>query len=336
LSAPVLVLHEHDIRTLLDPRSCIEAVEQAFALYARGAAELPSVIHLDIPEHRGEIHIKAGYLHGGEYYAVKAASGFPGNPALGLSTGNGVVMVFDAQTGAPAAILLDNGYITDLRTAAAGSVAAKYLARETVGTVAVVGTGIQARLQPQVLATVRAFHAVRIWGRRPEAAEQCARDLEASGSLPKGCAVSASLSVEAAVRDADIVFTVTASRAPLVRGDWLARGALVVAVGSDGADKQELEVGLLERATRVVADSLPQCRRIGEIHHALGGGRLQESGISELGSIVDGVAPGRKTPDDTIVCDLTGVGVQDVAAASLVVRRARACGAGTMLQSLTA
>jgi ornithine cyclodeaminase len=300
-------------------------------LFAKGEAELPNVIHLDVPEYRGEIHIKAGYLHGAEYYALKAASGFPGNPALGLSTGNGMVIVFDARTGAPSAILLDNGYITDLRTAAAGAVAAKYLAREKVVTVAIVGTGIQARLQPRVLGTVRPFRALRIWGRRPEAAAQCARELEETQALPPGCVTAVASSIEVAVRDADIVITVTASRTPLVRAEWLAPGALVIAVGSDGADKQELDVGVLHAATRVVADSLPQCRRIGEIHHALDAGVLDETHVTELGRIVNGAAPGRLGQDELIVGDLTGVGVQDVAAACLVVQRARERGVGTEL-----
>lgn len=319
---PPVVLNEPEIRALLDPPSCIAAVERAFAVYAAGGAELPGVIHLDVPEQRGEVHIKAGYLHAGRYYAVKVASSFPGNPALGLSPGNGVVLVFDARTGATSAILLDNGYITDLRTAAAGAVAAKHLARETIDRVAVVGTGIQARLQIETLVNVRAFRAVCVWGRRQEAAEQCVQDLRASRALPADCAITAAQNVEAAVRGADIVFTVTASRTPLVRAQWIAPGALVVAVGADGADKQELDVAVLGSADRVVADSLSQCRRIGEIHHALDAGVLDQSRVSELGDVIAGRAPGRRTDRETIVCDLTGVGVQDVAAAAVVVERA--------------
>ena len=334
MSSSVLVVSEREIRALLDATSCISAVERAFGLYAIGAAELPNVIHLDIPEYRGEIHVKAGYLHGGECYAVKMASGFPDNPALGLSPGNGIVIVFDARTGATSAILLDNGYITDLRTAAAGAVAAKYLARETIETVAVIGTGIQARLQPRLLAAVRTFRSVRVWGRRTDAALECARDLEQSGALPFGCKVGVESSAEAAVQNADIVLTVTASRSPLLRASWLAPGVLVTAVGSDGADKRELDVEVLGSADRVVADSLSQCRRIGEVHHALDAGVIDESRITELGSIVNGDAPGRRNAEETIVCDLTGVGVQDVAAAAVVVQRARERHAGTALTEM--
>jgi ornithine cyclodeaminase/alanine dehydrogenase-like protein (mu-crystallin family) len=292
---------------LLDPASCIAAVEDAFTAYATGGAEVPGVIHLDVPEHRGEIHIKAGYLHGGNWYACKFASGFAGR-------NDGVVLTFDARTGAPAGILFDGGYLTDLRTAAAGAVAARYLALPTVKTVAILGTGIQSRLQPRLISTIRPFESVRIWGRRRQAAEAVAADI--TGSVVE--------TVEAAVDGAEIVVTVTASRSPILRAEWLAPGALVIAVGSDGPDKQELDASVLGRADRIVADSLPQCARLGEIHHALDAGVITPERVTELGHIIAGRAPGRQTPSQLIVCDLTGVGVQDVAAATVVMQRALA------------
>jgi ornithine cyclodeaminase len=315
-----LVVHAPEIRRLLDPAACIAAVERAFTDYAQGRAELPGVIHLDVPPVGGEIHVKAGYVHGGRWWAVKIASGFPGNAALGLPPNGGMVLAFAARTGEPAAILLDDGYITDLRTAAAGAVAARHLARQSIDVVAVVGTGAQARLQPRLLAQVRAFREVRVWGRRREGAELCAAEL-GEGALPSGARARAVSSVREAVEGADIVFTVTASRTPLVRAEWLAAGSLVVAVGADGADKQELEVGVLAGADRVVADSLPQCRRIGEIHHAVEAGVLDESRVTELGYVTAGLTPGRERDHERIVCDLTGVGVQDVAAAGVVLER---------------
>jgi ornithine cyclodeaminase/alanine dehydrogenase-like protein (mu-crystallin family) len=311
MASPLVVLREHEIRSLLDPVSCIAAVERAFTAYASGGAELPGVIHLDVPEHRGEIHIKAGHLRGGNWYACKFASGFAGR-------NDGVVLTFDARTGAPAGILFDGGYLTDLRTAAAGAVAARYLAPDPVHTVAILGTGIQARLQPSLLRTIRSFDVVRVWGRRREAAHSTASEI--GGTV--------SDTVEAAVDGAQIVVTTTASRSPLVRAEWLAPGALVIAVGSDGPDKQELDVSVLARADRVVADSFPQCARLGEIHHAIDAGVLGEGDVTELGRIAGGQAPGRRTPTELIVCDLTGVGVQDVAAATVVMERALATNAG--------
>jgi len=324
-----LILRESEIRALLDPRGCLQAVEAAFSAYARGQAELPAVINLEVPEHRGEVHVKAGYLHTGPHYAVKIASGFLDNTQLGLPTSDGMVLVFDAETGAVAALLLDNGYITDLRTGAAGAVAARHLARATVETAAVVGSGAQARYQIRSLALVRKLREVRVWGRNQEKAAACIEDLSRPAADLQFVLAS---SVRDAVQGADVVITVTASREPLVQADWIATGALVIAVGSDGPDKQELDVKVLARADRIVADSLPQCLRLGEIHHAVEKGAISKEKVTaELGQITAGLKPGRTSDDEIIVCDLTGVGVQDVAAASLVLERALESGLGERL-----
>lgn len=325
----VLILREQEILELLDPDACMAAMEQAFAAYSSGRAELPSVIHLDVPEHRGEIHIKTGHIHGNPYYAVKMVSGFPGNPQLGLPANDGMVVAFDARTGAPAAFLLDNGLITDIRTAAAGAVAAKHLARREVRRVAIIGTGGQARHQAEMLARVRPFDELRLWGRNPNKARARVDDLKQRGKLPPNCPVSIAETIAETVKDSDIVITVTASRTPLVRAEWLAPGVTVIAVGSDAPDKQELDVDVLARADRIVADSLAQCLRLGEIHHAVEQGAItKEKASVELGEIVAGQKPGRVSGDEIIICDLTGVGVQDVAAASLVIERAKAASRG--------
>ena len=324
-----LILREPEIRALLDPRGCLQAIEAAFSAYARGQAELPAVINLEVPEHRGEVHVKAGYLHTGPYYAVKIASGFLDNTHRGLPASDGMVLVFDAVTGAVAALLLDNGYITDLRTGMAGAVAAKHLARATVEAVAVVGSGAQARYQIRSLALVRKLREVRVWGRNQEKAAACIEDLSRPSTDLRFVLAS---SVGEAVKGADVVITVTAAREPLVQADWIAKGALIIAVGSDGPDKQELAVEVLARADRIVADSLPQCLRLGEIHHAVEKGAISKEKVTaELGQITAGLKPGRTSDDEIIVCDLTGVGVQDVAAASLVLQRALQDGKGERL-----
>jgi ornithine cyclodeaminase len=328
MSREVLILRQPEIRALLDPRACIAAMEQAFTAYSTGRAQLPSVIHLDIPEEdrsqkRGEIHIKAGYLHGGPYYAVKIVSGFPHNTQLGLSANDGMVVVFDAHTGAPAAFLLDNGLITDFRTGAAGAVAAKYLARKKIAVVAVIGTGGQARYQVEMLALQRDFSELRLWGRDPHKAQACADDLSKRRAIP-ACNFAVTESVQHAVEGVDLVITVTASSEPLLRAAWLKPGVTVIAVGSDAPDKQELDVDVLARADKIVADSTAQCLRLGEIHHAVERGTITKEKIyAELGEITAGLKPGRTSEDEIIVCDLTGVGVQDVAAATLVLERAR-------------
>ncbi len=332
MTREVLVLREPEIRALLDTASCLEAVENAFSDYARGRAELPAVINLDIPESRGEVHVKAGHLHGKAQYAVKIASGFADNAARGLPSSDGMVLMFDAGSGAPAALLLDNGFITDRRTGAAGAVAARHLARRDAAVAAVIGCGIQARQQIEALWLVRRLREVRIYGRRPEMARACADDLASADGRPDGCRFFPCASIREAVSGADIVVTVTASRQPLLQADWIAPGCHITAVGSDGPDKRELDSALLRRADLLVADSLDQCLRLGEIHHAVSDGTIDSAAVgAELGEITAGLKPGREDDRQITVCDLTGVGVQDVAAANLVLERARADGIGEHL-----
>ena len=320
---PVRILREADVRAALDMASCIEACRDAFAAYSAGRAELPGVIHLDVPEADGEIHVKAGHLHGAPYYAVKAASGFSIHDPAVI---DGMVVVFDATDGSPAAILLDHGFVTDQRTGAAGGVAAGELAPAAVGTVAVIGTGIQARRQVEALRIVRpGFREVRIWGRHPDRAARCAEDLR--GLLGRGCAVATAASVREAVEGAQVVVTCTASREPLVEAAWLTPGAHVTAVGSDGEGKGELDPEILRRADVLAVDSRSQCLRLGELQHA-----PEESARAvELGELISGTAAGRLDDRQRTVCDLTGVGVQDVAAANVVM--ARAGGAGETVEA---
>ena len=318
----VRILRRDDVAAALDMGACIDSMESAFTAYSAGRAELPAVIQLDVPERGGEIHVKAGYVHGGAAYAVKIVSGFPGNPSRGLPANDGMVLVFDAETGAPAALLLDGGLITDLRTGAAGGVAARHLAPDRPGTVAMIGSGVQARFQIDALSRVRPFELVRVWGRDRDRAQEAAEDIAALPSLPRDCHVTTAASVREAVEDAGVVVTATASRAPLLRAEWIAPGAHVTALGSDQADKQELDPGVLSAADLVVADSVAQCLRIGELHHAVEAGAVDPETVVELGSITAGDAPGRSRGDQRTVCDLTGVGVQDVAAATLVLEGA--------------
>jgi ornithine cyclodeaminase len=302
LVATARILRRADVEAALPMAVCMDAVEAAFVAFADGRAELPGVIHLDVPEARGEIHVKAGHVHGAPAYAVKVASGFYGRDPAAI---DGMVMVFDARDGAPLAILMDGGFITDQRTGAAGGVVARALAPQRVGVVAVLGTGLQARKQVEALRIARpAIDAIRIWGRDRLKAEAAADDVG-------GVAVA---SVEDAVRDAGVIVTCTASREPLVRDAWVAPGTHITAVGSDGVGKQELDPALLRRADVLVMDAREQCLRLGELQHAPD----QADRAVAIGEICAGRVPGRTDPGQLTVADLTGVGVQDVAAANAV------------------
>jgi ornithine cyclodeaminase/alanine dehydrogenase-like protein (mu-crystallin family) len=317
----VLLLREPEVRAALDMPSLIEAMGRALDAYSSGRAELPTVIHLEVPEARGEIHVKAGHLHGAPRYAVKVSSGFSATDPPSI---DGLVMVFDASTGALAALLLDGGHITDARTGAAGGLAASFLAPERVGTVAVLGTGLQARYQLDALAVVRSFDRVRVWGRNIDHARARVADLRGR-SLPADDVETAATPEEAVV-GSDVVLTCTASTEPLVRAEWLRPGMHVTAVGSDGPGKRELDVDVIGRADLLVVDSRDQCLRLGELHHAVDAGVVEADDAIELGEVAGGRRPGRTSDEQLTVCDLTGVGVQDVAAAALVLERAGAGG----------
>ena len=316
---PMQIVDEATLRARVGPAAALEAVEAAFRALGEDLVMQPPPMGLEIAPVGGEVHVKGAYLAGAPIFVVKIASGFYGNTERGLPSGSGLMMVFDASTGFPVALLQDNAYLTDLRTAAAGALAAKLLTAEPLGKVAVIGSGVQARFQARALAGVRSWRQLVVWDRNPERAARCAAEL--SGELHRS--VEPIDTAEAAVRDADLVVTVTASHAPIVEDDWVAPGATIIAVGSDGPDKQELAPSVLQHADKVVADRVAQCVEPGEIHHAITAGLLSREKVhGELGQIVTGEIRGREGRE-RIVCDLTGVGAQDAAMAEAAWRMTR-------------
>jgi ornithine cyclodeaminase/alanine dehydrogenase-like protein (mu-crystallin family) len=308
------IVGEDRLRELVREEEALRAVEIAFLALAQGRVVQPPPMGMDLDEVRGEVHVKGAYLRGEPVFAVKVASGFYGNPRRGLPTGSGLVLVFDAETGFPLALLQDNGYLTELRTGGAGALAVRLLTPERPLSVGVIGAGSQARFQLRAMAAVRALRDVRVWSPIPEEVERYR--LEMGPVL--GAPVYGAGTAREAVEGADLVVTVTPSRSPLVEAHWLADGATVVAVGADGPEKQELAVEVLARAGKVVVDSREQCLRLGETHHAVKAGALAPRDIhAELGEILQGSRPGREG-DEVVVCDLTGVGAQDAALAGVV------------------
>jgi ectoine utilization protein EutC len=326
----VLILREPEIRELISYPETIEAVEKAFAEFSSGGAIMPGVINLDLDSYQGEVHVKSAYLKGSDHYVIKIASGFYRNPALGFPVGNGLMLLFEAETGRLRSVLFDNGYITEMRTGAAGAVAARYLARRDASRVGLVGSGSQARYQVRALLEVRAVREVRVWSPHPDHVARYAAEMAASLPRVRFEPVPA---CEEAVRGADIVITTTPSRAPLVRAEWVSPGTHITAVGSDGPGKQELDVEVLRLADTIVCDSRTQCARLGEIQHGLAARVLSRRRLpAELGEIVSGRKPGRESDLQITVADLTGLGAQDAVAASLVYKKGLAGGRGEALE----
>jgi ornithine cyclodeaminase len=325
---PITILTEAELRQCVElDLEVIDAVADAFTALAVGRVVMPPILHMDLPEVRGEVDVKTAYVSGLPSFALKVSPGFFGNPELGLPSVSGMMMLLSAGTGRLEALHLDNGYLTDVRTAAAGAVAARHLAREDARIAGVIGAGVQARLQMAALAKVLPIERVLVWARDGARGDACAEDLASRLGLD-AIAVS---SAERLVLEADVVVTTTPAREPLVVADWLHPGLHVTAVGSDAPDKNELHPAVLERADLVVCDARAQCAHLGELHHAL------DQGIDpptvELGEITGGTKPGRTQADQITVCDLTGTGVQDTAIALLAYRKATARGYGTTIEN---
>jgi ectoine utilization protein EutC len=324
-SEEVLVLTKDDIESVVTMEDAIEVVEEGFKAFNLGKAEIPFPVALLVPDHNGDIHIKPGYIRGDDTYTVKIASGFYDNPDLGLSSTHGMLLLFDSKTGLPLCFEIDRCFLTDLRTAAAGAVAARALAKGSVHKVAVIGTGTQARLQIEALSKVRQFEELRAWGRNPDHLKKYVADMK----KVTGARIVPAKTPKDAVVGSDIVVTTTMSTAPLVMASWIDKGVHVTAMGSDSPEKQELETGVLGKADKIVVDSLTQCAKLGEVHHALADGTIAEKDVhAELGEVLLGKKPGRVSEDEITVCDLTGLAVQDVVISQLVYRRALKKGIG--------
>ncbi len=330
----VLILTETDLRKIVQlDNDAIDCVEQAFAALATKAVEMPPIMRLDIPAHRGEVDVKTAYVPDLDSFAVKVSPGFFDNPSLGLPSTNGLMMLLSARTGLVEALLLDNGYLTEVRTAAAGAVAARHLARPDARIAAIFGAGMQARLQLRALTLVRPIEAARIWARDLAKAEKLATELTAELGLP----VTAEADAEQACRGADILVTTTPSDKPILEAAWLQRGQHVTAMGSDAEHKNEIDPAAILKASPYVADSLKQTRRLGELHHAIAAGLVGGStDFPELGAIVSGQIAGRRSREAITLCDLTGTGVQDTAIATLAYRRAILAGAGQAIETTKA
>lgn len=327
----IKVLTEKDLRDQITlDGSVISCVEQALASLVRDDVVMPPILHLAIERYNGEVDVKTAYVPGVDSFAIKISPGFFENPKLGLPSLNGLMVLFSAKTGVVEALLLDNGYLTDIRTAAAGAVAARYLARADASSAGILGGGTQARLQLKALQLVRPIEQARIWARRPEQARELAGHL----AEEMGITVSAVSEPRQAVEGSDVVVTTTPSREPLVQPQWLTPGQHITAMGSDAEYKNELAPAVLTRAHLYVCDRVAQCVRLGELHHAVEAGVVDADAVhTELAQVITGQAAGRCSDDEITIADLTGTGVQDTGIATLAYARCIEAGTGREFES---
>ncbi len=329
---PVIkILTERELRQAIKlDRDAVDCIEQAFATLAGGHVVMPPILSMAIHEYNGEVDVKTAYVPGVDSFAIKMSPGFFDNPKIGLPSTSGLMILFSSKTGVLEALLLDNGYLTDVRTAAAGAVAARHLSQEDSSTAAIVGAGMQARLQLEALTLVRPISSARVWARDSAKATEAAAVL--TGHL--GIAVTVAETVQEAMSGTDIVVTSTPATDPLIQAEWLEPGQHVTAMGSDQDTKNEIDPQCLARADLYVADRRNQTEKLGELRSAIAAGVVSANAdIAELGDIITGKRPGRATASDITIADLTGTGLQDTAIATFAFQRCSAAGAGTDFQN---
>lgn len=316
IGPPIRWVTELELRELIHEDESFRAAELAFRALAEGRVVQPPPMSFDFAETSGEVHVKGAAIAGSPIFAVKIASGFYRNPERDLPSSSGLVLVLDQTTGFPLALFQDNAYLTEMRTAGAGALAATLLAHDPIDKMAVIGSGAQARYQLRAITRVRDVKNVVAWSPARERRELYCREMEEQ----LGVSCTPAETIADALGDASLVLTVTTARSPVVHRADISSRATVLAVGSDGPNKQELDPTILAGAAKVVVDRTSQCVRLGELHHAVELGLMRENDVyAELGDIVIGAKSGREA-DELIVCDLTGVGAQDAAIAELAWR----------------
>lgn len=299
-----------EIKNIIQKNSAndlIKTIEDGFVMYSQNKVVVPPVGYLGFKHPPGDVHIKYGYIEGDEYYVIKIASGFYNNPSVGLNTGNGMMLLFSQKTGETLSILLDEGYLTDIRTAAAGAVAAKYLAPSKVNCIGIVGTGVQARLQLEYLKPVTDCRDVIVWGRSADKLENFKND----PSL-KDFSITTTTDIRYLTSRCNLIVTTTPSRKALLMSANILPGTHITAMGADAEGKQEIDPMLFAQADVIVADSKDQCIDHGDIGYAVRNEIIDSSKIVELGEVIENKNLRRSNDQQITIADLTGVAIQDI------------------------
>lgn len=311
-----LILSREDVESMLTMEMCMKAVEHAFELHGKGMTQMPAKIYLTFE--KGDLRAMPAYIEG--HAGIKWVNSHPFNREKGLPTVMALLIYNDPETGFPLAVM-DATHITNMRTGAAGGIAAKYLARRDSRVFGFIGCGMQARTQFLALKEVFDVESALCYDVNRNVAGEFAEFLTGYG-------VDAEVvSIERACR-CDVLTTTTPSRAPIVMAEWIQDGTHINAIGADAPGKQELDPEILRRA-KVVVDDYDQAIHSGEVNVPISRGVLAEEDIyASIGEIVAGLKPGRESDSEITVFDSTGLAIQDIATATLVYERAVELGKG--------
>lgn len=298
--------------SILDNIDVISAMKEGFIQYSNGNSIVPPVGELIFDNPPGDVHIKYGYIKNQEYYVIKIASGFYENTKFGIPSGQGLMLLFKQKTGQLEAILLDEGYMTNIRTVAAGALAVRHFGPRQIKTAGIIGTGTIAKLQIQQLQQHKLCERFCLWGRNQTKATQL------KSELGSGFDIHIAATCDEVIQNANTIITTTPSEAPLLKADCIKSGTLIVAIGSDTQHKQELSSEILQKADLVIADSIPQSKSRGEIYQAIKSGFISTDKVIELGHALQDDKLQINNSEQITVVDLTGVAVQDIMIASEV------------------
>jgi len=313
------ILNLDQLKQLIDIEQLIEDLEQGYLLYSQGRVEVPPVGFLNFQNPPGDVHIKYGYIKQDSVYVVKIASGFYDNPQLGISSSDGLLLVFNQQTGKLESILLDECYLTDVRTAVGGAVAAKLLAPSKVSSIGIVGAGVQAKMQLQMLQNVIKCNKCIVWARDVKKANDFVDGIRQDSSFwNEDLEIEVALYMDYLTDNCNLIVTTTPAKSPLIMADEIKPGTHITAMGSDDKGKQELDAALLVKADILVADSRAQCIQYGEMSHGIKAGLIQESDIHEIGDLIQDKSLRRSSDNQITIADQTGVAVQDIQIAKMV------------------
>ena len=300
------------IKSVLHKVDAIEAMKTGFISYSNGLCVVPPVGELIFENPPGDVHIKYGYIKNDHYYVIKIASGFYENHKYGVTSGQGMMLLFDQKTGQLKVVLLDEGHLTDIRTAAAGGLVAQYFAPEKVNGIGIVGTGVQARLQLEYIHKVATCDEIWVWGRNVEKAMKMKSELDQKFNI------QVAEDIEQLAEKCNLIVTTTPSESPLLKESHIKKGSLIIAMGSDTQHKQEVESSILNRADIVISDSIPQSKSRGEIFKAVESKAISPEKVIEVGEALQDQKKRRTSDDQIIVVDLTGVAVQDIMITSAI------------------
>ena len=308
-----IILNSSEIKKCIHlNEQLIPVIEDAFKSLALGKTTMPPILRLDIEKYHGESDVKAAYIEGLDSYAIKVASGFFNNPKLGLPSSNGLMILLDSQTGVLKSVLLDKGYLTDVRTAIAGAIAAKHLSNKEASNAGIIGAGIQAKMQLEALLLVRKIKSANLWSRDSEKTKIFAENLKKTININ----INLCETPHEVVNLSEIVITTTPSKSPIIKSEWLKKGLHITAMGSDAEQKNELDPQIIKDCDLYIPDNQSQTSILGELHHAIKNGIISsEIEFNDLGQIILDPSLGRKNINDITIADLTGTGVQDTAIA---------------------